>query len=1279
MDANQATATAKRFARDLQRQLNSLSVKGTVDLRGWRSQFKVVEKAAKESGERAGNEYAKAMEKASKRIMSFSAQIGLPNAGKMESALNRAMANPTKEAAANIALVESKFAKFQSQVSKMGVAPEDWMGAGNWERQMMALQAAQRRVWGIRGMGAQAQMYGREMMGAGMAGLGGAAMAGKQYAEFAEPLGRAARNLELNAQLTAELDAKLRDLAGTASMFKPEEQASGLYQWAAATGEVVNSSGDLDALLGKVGDVQKLAHLGMVDYGTAVEAVTDIMSQFQLHTSETSMVTATLVKVAAVSKAEISDLAEAFKYVGTYAAQTNTSFNDTAAILQLLSQYGMRGSMAGRGMARLMENLIAPSKEAKAALDALFKAEFGRSNVLVDQKGQFVGMAEAIRLMAAATEDLTEAERAEFVARITTQNAARVLLPLLGAEIEARKLNISAISETGKILNDTADESTQAFVKMSRDVLGIEVSTKSAAETFQDQWTQMLESVDGRLKMLEASFNSTMVSIGRVVVNEALVPMEELAEVLRTVGDWASRNPSQIGAILKGMAWTVAIGALIAALGKGLTIYADYKAIAMAAMMKSSVDEFGIWVAAFTAAVETMPVADAIGAANRAVASAGGTFGAGAGGAAAAGAGVNALLKKFGPLLVMWIMNALSNATVEAAQTREKQYRSLEELTGGPLTAAQQEALFGAMTPGRTGGIAGAGETTGYRSGGPFSQDIQVSGRYYRVERRSGGETVLAEASPDELYQYLASQGLAETETERVVKANDAMAERWAALGRSYQTLLFAERGAISDSEAYGESLKEGSQRAGIPSTRAPTPGAIVQRRGGPMPKPWMPEGMEWITGMEAERLLELANALGLNIEKLGLFGESVRDAKYALEAFTGDAVIDSIMMLREAGNAIPTGLDLAQWAGAGASTAWGSAKNLLGIGYDPKQIAAMQDDYLTGLQQALTTASTMSSWEAELYLQAYTDAFTGMVQENLDAHKQMTKNAEQAAKDQQKLYEQAQQGLRGFAERALTPTQVTGEDVDATRAGAYKDKWDEEVRRMRAAMKGSSKWKDMIPGDIWSQGADAAYAWGENWINQFYAGMKPEAINWKALLDSIEQALAMEAGKKNLVETVLQKLAEERGITATSEQVLQALGLTGVLPMGPGMAAGMASTPEAYAEQALAMAENIIGPLGTQLGQVDMTSASSAMVQNLTKGIGTEADKYPWVDTLKNSLDTQLGKGENKTELINAGKKIGGLLWTGVYEAFEEANIVWVIAHKVVELINASREEGGV
>jgi hypothetical protein len=103
------------------------------------------------------------------------------------------------------------------------------------------------------------------------------------------------------------------------------------------------------------------------------------------------------------------------------------------------------------------------------------------------------------------------------------------------------------------------------------------------------------------------------------------------------------------------------------------------------------------------------------------------------------------------------------------------------------------------------------------------------------------------------------------------------------------------------------------------------------------------------------------------------------------------------------------------------------------------------------------------------------------------------------------------------FAE-IFKATQVTPEDLGATAAGKYIDKWDEAARRLRDIFgKGAeSPWAALlVPPEVQAQGGEAVKKWALQTIKDFYAGLRPDLINWDAvkgaLMDPMQRAV--EAG----------------------------------------------------------------------------------------------------------------------------------------------------------------------
>lgn len=111
---------------------------------------------------------------------------------------------------------------------------------------------------------------------------------------------------------------------------------------------------------------------------------------------------------------------------------------------------------------------------------------------------------------------------------------------------------------------------------------------------------------------------------------------------------------------------------------------------------------------------------------------------------------------------------------------------------------------------------------------------------------------------------------------------------------------------------------------------------------------------------------------------------------------------------------------------------------------------------------------------------------------------------------------------MRSLIESILTPTDVTSQDMAATKAGTYADKWDEYARKMRAiANDQKSVWRDMVPKDILAQGEDAIKGWAAQQEKMFYSGQMPDKLDKNALIQSAKDMVAQQQARETMIQTV--------------------------------------------------------------------------------------------------------------------------------------------------------------
>jgi len=1128
-----------------------------------------------------------------------------------------------------------KLAKEQKKIfEQLTVAPEKWAKMGGIEKYSAGIQAAQRRAWGMRGFGYQMAGYGRGMMMAGGAALGGLGATAKEYMDLNRPLERAARNLEANREQTEALDYALRQMAGSVSALKPEEQADLLFKWATATGAQVKSQDDLNQILVDSQAIQQLTKLGFIDQSQAVEITTDILSMYGKHTSETTDVVAKLITVAARSKAEVDDLGQAFSMVGGFADMANVSFEETAAVLNILAAYGQRGSRAGRGLARVLENLIAPSDKARAALDAVVG-----EGAFIDAEGKFIGIAGAVRVLAEATGEMEEAQRTEFLATITTQNALRVLLPLMDMQLQARERGIDAIDAEINLLEGLEDAGTRTYVSMREAQTGYAMHTQSAMETMNQQWTAYTESLTGQADMAKARWAAFVDTVGKSLATVIVPAISEYVEKFGTLIALLERHPELVRGAAVGAGAILAIGATVTALGKVVAMAADILMWKAARAMVIAADKNLLAAKGMDAAATKMG--------GTSFFTKGPAKGGGAGGAVVAG-GIAVMTA----LIVGNVISSLATekdlydlfsvkeekwaAVLEAEQEASEMERTEAEVL---LEKAKEERL--ALEAYAEKGVVAVRKIwEGDTSGLEFED---VPDEYKAFTGKGAGE-------------WLISTKLIESDWVEVQAQIDALENRLQELQIASQKAAEETRGDIRQARADAAYAQNEARRA----IREQAFQARMAVDWGPARDPYPMEYENYlleeqarrlreqriqIAGVKAEMwekekaLLSLAEALGINIEQLRIFGREVGTVRLVLGEWDLSEIEQAIKMVTEF---IPSSREVATQAGEAARGGLAQFHGLLDI-MSPAQIEEAQNRYLEGLVTLYQEVEGQDQRHIDFRKAQYDQWWSDWISGEKEAVRERERLAEEHNDKLIKMQEKIRDAFKSEVEAGLTPTSVTAEDVAKTDMGTYEDKWDEYVRQLRAAMQGSAEWKHLLPSDMEMRNDQKEInAWGEERIRQFYQGMLPEHINWDAFARDFERRIAEKIGKQNLVKTAIEEL-KKRGITATRQDVMQALGLTSEFEN----AFFGGATPEQAGKDLAPKIEEALG--GVQVKKEAVDPLAGQLSGHVSTGFKDDLEDVDWVPMFTGAVQGSIDK--KKTDLEKLGERIGTPLWEKIVD----------------------------
>lgn len=213
-----------------------------------------------------------------------------------------------------------------------------------------------------------------------MVGMGATAAIG---AAFGAAVGKGSEfqdsEKELSA-ITGVVGADLESLSQKARELGPRfglEAAGGLDAFKLAISALGPSIAQDQAALKEMGtDILTLAKAGGVDAPQATSTLTDTLNQFGLATgtaaeqaAQMTRITNVMAASAKVGAAEVPDLGASMKVVGTIARQAGLNVEQTAAMIEVFSQAGIRGGEAGTGLRNVLMNMSAGTKEASDALE----------------------------------------------------------------------------------------------------------------------------------------------------------------------------------------------------------------------------------------------------------------------------------------------------------------------------------------------------------------------------------------------------------------------------------------------------------------------------------------------------------------------------------------------------------------------------------------------------------------------------------------------------------------------------------------------------------------------------------------------------------------------------------------------------------------------------------------------------------------------------------------------------------------------------------------------
>ncbi len=318
----------------------------------------------------------------------------------------------------------------------------------------------------------------------------------------------------------AAIRQQARDIGGSTA-FSPGDVAR-------TQGVLARSGYGADQILAATEPTVNLSLASDVDIAEAADIVTNMQSAFNIPMDQIKRVSDVMAKGFTSSNTNLIELGEAMKYVAPIAKAAGASIEDTTAMLGVMADNGIKGSMAGTGASAIFSRLQAPTGQAPAALHELgIKTR--------DKKGNMLPIQNILSDINASFKKnkLGTAQQAEYLKVIFGEEAMKGAVKLVEAAGNGK------LSEKKNALDHSAG-TADAIAKVKTN--NLDGDLKNMQSAFEDMQIEVFEKQDSSLRKMTQSATNW----------------------LTVAGKWVKVNPELTGALIATGGGTTA---LIAGLG----------------------------------------------------------------------------------------------------------------------------------------------------------------------------------------------------------------------------------------------------------------------------------------------------------------------------------------------------------------------------------------------------------------------------------------------------------------------------------------------------------------------------------------------------------------------------------------------------------------------------------------------------------------------------------------------------------------------------------------
>ncbi len=254
---------------------------------------------------------------------------------------------------------------------------------------------------------------------AGVAAMGAfAASCVKTYGEFQQSMSNVAGilSVDVGSEAYTKLETAARE-AGKSTTKTAAESADALSYMALAGWSVEDSIAGLEPIL-------RASEATGADLAKTSDLITDSMSALGLQTNELQHYLDVCARAQNKSNMTLTQMQEAYIGVGGTFKNFGTGLQESGALLGILANRGIKGSEAGNSLQSMLINLTKKSGESAKAMKAIGVSAY-------DSEGKFKGVTTVLKEVQAATADMTDEQRNNYLQMIAGKTQYTTLNALL--------------------------------------------------------------------------------------------------------------------------------------------------------------------------------------------------------------------------------------------------------------------------------------------------------------------------------------------------------------------------------------------------------------------------------------------------------------------------------------------------------------------------------------------------------------------------------------------------------------------------------------------------------------------------------------------------------------------------------------------------------------------------------------------------------------------------------------------------------------------------------